>query len=79
MRPCRIPGKPAEHVIDYRIDLVPVVGFSCVLTDGSSYGTDEVPAHLTPLAAGLGLLAAGALHADRRRTRAVNTPTFQGS
>ncbi|MEU3494380.1 hypothetical protein ABZ747_12920 [Kitasatospora cineracea] len=81
MRPCRIPGKPAEHVIDYRIDLVPAVGFSCVLTDGSSYGTDEVPAHLTPLAAGLGLLAAGARSADRRRTRTeeANGPTAQAS
>ncbi len=66
--PCRIPGQPVERVVDYRIDLLPL-GFSCVLADGSSYGTDEVPWYLTPLAGGLALLAAGALYAGRNSPR----------
>ncbi|GLW68870.1 hypothetical protein Kpho02_11690 [Kitasatospora phosalacinea] len=65
--PCRIDGKPAEQVVDYRVDLFPVVGFSCVLSDGSSYDTGRVPARATPLAAGLAVAAGGALYASRRR------------
>ncbi|MFD7733117.1 hypothetical protein ACFV6F_22335 [Kitasatospora phosalacinea] len=65
--PCRIDGKPVDRVVDYRVDLFPVVGFSCVLSDGSAYGTGRVPARATPLTAGLAVLAGGTLYASRRR------------
>ncbi|MFB7948204.1 hypothetical protein ACFC6L_25170 [Kitasatospora phosalacinea] len=65
--PCRIDGKPAEQVVDYRVDLFPVVGFSCVLADGSAYDTGRVPARATPLTAALAVLAGGTLYASRRR------------
>ncbi|MFF4342779.1 hypothetical protein ACFY00_22970 [Kitasatospora sp. NPDC001540] len=68
--PCRIDGKPAEQVVDYRVDLFPVVGFSCVLVDGSSYDTGGVPPRATPLAVGLAVAAGGALYASRRRPAA---------
>ncbi|BAJ29501.1 MULTISPECIES: hypothetical protein [Kitasatospora] len=65
--PCRVPGRPALDVVDHRIDVFPTVGLSCVLPDGSSYRSDDVPAGLTPLTAALALLAAAARYADRRR------------
>ncbi|MFC8716090.1 hypothetical protein [Kitasatospora sp. NPDC057198] len=67
--PCRVPDRVVSEGTGYRIDVLPVVRFTCVQPDGSTFGTDEIPAVLTPLTAGLALLSAGTLYASRGRIR----------
>ncbi|MFD3454190.1 hypothetical protein ACFWVC_18690 [Streptomyces sp. NPDC058691] len=76
LRPCRSPGpwERALHVVDYRVEYVPL-GFVCETKDGGSYTAASVPDYVNPAAAAFALgavvCAGAAAVASERRAREV--------
>ncbi|WP_432011344.1 hypothetical protein [Streptomyces cucumeris] len=77
--PCRIPAEEerVQHVIDYRIDYIPL-RFVCETNGHGDYATDDVPGYINPSVLTLSLAAvasAGAAALDtERRARAAQKP-----